>query len=448
MLPPVEEGGTLGTEWWIAVSHLRSKQSETFLSLTTVFSIIGVMAGVAVLNWVLAVMTGFEADLRDKILGANAHIVVSRYDGNIADYDRVCDDIDSVDGVVASSPFVHTEMMLHSDWGSSGVVVKGIDIERTKAVTHIWGDLSESCAGEIGTDAQRDQVFTDLGIGEFPAMDLDGEPLITEREPVLPGIVIGKGLREALQAGPCDKIQLINPIGGSPGPMGLPTPTVRNLRVAAVFDSGMYEYDAKWTYVANALAQDVLDVGPMVNGIEVVVSDIDDVARISLEIDDKLGYPFFSKHWKTLNAKLFQALAIEKYVMFLLLVWIVVIAGLLIITTLFMLVITKGREIAIMKAMGATNESVLRIFMMEGATIGVVGTFLGTILGLLGCGLLSIIEFPLATDVYLVSTVPVVVDPLTVLCIAVSALLICFGFTIYPAWRAAVLDPVEALRYQ
>jgi lipoprotein-releasing system permease protein len=416
--------------------------------LTTVFSVLGVMAGVAVLNWVLAVMTGFEIDLRDKILGANAHVVVFRYGGNIVDYDEACDTVEAVDGVVAAAPFIYSEMMLHSSTASTGVVIKGVDMARTKDVTHIWGDLSHACTGEVSTPEQRDRVFADLAQGEFPAMGLDGEPVVTENEPLLPGIIIGKELREHLNVAPCDKIQLINPIGGRPGPMGLPTPTVRNLRVAAVFDSGMYEYDTKWTYLPNSLGQDFLNIGPTVNGIEVKVDDIDDVERISREIDEALSYPFYSKHWKTLNAKLFQALAMEKYVMFLLLVWIVVIAGLLIITTLFMLVITKGREIAIMKAMGATRASVLRIFMMEGATIGILGTVLGTILGLVGCRVLSVIEFPLETDVYYLSTLPVVVDPITVATIAISASLICFFFTLYPAWRAAVLDPVEALRYE
>lgn len=455
-LPPVRAGNTLAAEWWIAWSHLRSKKSEAFLSIVTVLSILGVTAGVAMLNWVISVMTGFEIDLRDKILGANAHVVVFRYGGNVVDVDTQIDKIMGVDGVLAAAPFVYTEMMIRSPWSSTGVVIKGIDPLRTPDVTHLLPDLTD------GYDSAH-QHIVDYGEGDvatrravlgtmaepFPPMGVDNLPLPPSLDdPNLPGIVIGKELEEHLQVRPGDKVQLINPLGGAVGPMGLPTPSVRSLRIAGVFDSGMFEYDTKWTYVTNELAQDFLKIGPTATGIEIKVDDIDDVDRISADIDKVLGYPHYARHWKNLNEKLFAALELEKLVMGLLLNMIVVNAGLLIVTTLIMVVITKGREIAILKAMGANRRSILRIFVMEGAAIGAIGTVLGTVAGLVGCWFLDRYEYPLETDVYYLDTLPVVVDPWAVATIAIGAFVICFLCTIYPAWRASTLDPVEALRYE
>ncbi len=455
-LPPIEGGSTLSAEWWIAWGHLRSKKSEAFLSIVTVLSIVGVMAGVAMLNWVIAVMTGFEVDLRDKILGANAHVVTFRYGGAMTDHSNALSEIDQIEGVIGASPFVYSEMMLRSPVSSTGVIIKGMDPLRTAEVTHVMGDLIE------GYDALHQHVVTyepgDYDIRRavigsmlepFAPVGLDSEilPASTD-EPVLPGIILGKELREQLGVRPGDKIQLINPLGGGAGPMGMPTPSIRNVRVAAIFDSGMFEYDTKWTYLTNTLAQDFLGIGDSVTGIEIKVDDIDDVDRISAEVDERLQYPYYSRHWKNLNAKLFAALQLEKWVMGLLLNMIVVNAGLLIVTTLFMLVLTKGREIAILKAMGASRASILRIFVMEGAAIGAIGTVLGTLAGLGGCLFLDRYQYELETDVYYVDTLPVVIDPTTVGLIAVSAFGVCFVCTIYPALRAAMLDPVVALRYE
>ncbi len=455
-LPPVRRASTLGAEWWIAWSHLRSKKTETFLSATTLLSILGVTAGVAMLNWVIAVMTGFEDDLRDKILGANAHVVVFRFGGNVVDLEPTMEKIGSVDGVVASAPFVYTEMMLRSPWSGTGVILKGVDPDRTAEVTHLVEDLKEGydpAHAHLVTYAEGDletrrQVLAHLD-EPFPAMGPDAAPApVTPDEPALPGIVIGKELRDHLQVRPGDKVQIVNPLGSGTGPLGMPTPSVRSVRIAAVFDSGMFEYDTKWTYVPNALAQDFLAIGPTATGIEIKVDDIDDVERIAREIEATLGYPNYARHWKNLNAKLFAALELEKWVMGLLLNMIVVNAGLLIVTTLIMVVITKGREIAILKAMGATSGTILRIFVMEGSAIGLVGTVLGTLFGLLGCWFLDRYQYPLETDVYYLDTLPVVVDPSAVATIAVGAFVICFLCTIYPAWRASRLDPVEALRYE
>lgn len=457
-LPRPEGPHSFGAEWWIATAHLRSKKREAFLSIVTLLSILGVTASVAMLNWVIGVMTGFEVDLRDKILGANAHVVVFRYGGNLVDVDDVVSKVEGVNGVVAAAPFVYSEMMLRSSWSSTGVIVKGIDVDRTGDVTHVRDDLIEGflrvdqelgpdpLVGDLDAGAQRALMQTMAG--EFPGVGLDGQPLVTENEPLLPGIIIGKELQEHLQVRVGDKVQLINPLGGGSGPMGMPMPSIRSLRIAGVFDSGMYEYDTKWTYVTNALAQDFLKLGPSVTGIEIKVNAIDDVERISSALEEQLGYPYYTRHWKELNSKLFAAMELEKWVMGLLLQMVVGIAGLLIITTLFMQVLTKGREIAILKAMGATNGAILRIFVIQGCLIGLLGTVLGTLFGLLGCRFLDQYAYPLETDVYYLDTLPVVVDPATVAVIAVSAFLICFLCTIYPAWRAASLDPVEALRYE
>jgi lipoprotein-releasing system permease protein len=454
-LPPIDgRGSRLATEWWIAWRHLRAKKTEAFLSLTTVLSIVGVASGVALLNWVTSVMTGFEVDLRDKILGASAHVVVFRFSGNVVDVDETVAKLEGIDGVAAASPFVYTEVMLRGPAGGTGVVLKGLDPERTGRVTHLAGDLHQGydpLHGAIVTydpadDALRLDVLRAMG-GTFPPIGPDGPLPPTEDEPLLPGIIVGQDLADKLHVAPGSKLQLINPLGGTTGPMGMPTPSVRLVRVAATFDSGMYEYDTKWMYSTNALAQDFLKLGDAVTGIEMRASDIDDVERIALEANNALGYPHYARHWKEMNAKLFQALALEKWVTGLLLELIVFNAGLLVVTCLVMVVITKGREIAILKAMGATRGTIVRVFLMEGAAIGGVGTAIGTVLGVAGCAVLDRYRYPLETDVYYLDTLPVVIDPVAVVVIALAGFTTCVVCTIYPAVRAGRLDPVEGLRY-
>jgi lipoprotein-releasing system permease protein len=440
-LPPIpEDGRPYAAEWWIASSHLRSKKQEAFVSLVTVLSILGVVAGVAVLNWVIAVMTGFEVDLRDKILGTNAHVVVLAHGGKMDDHVELTPLLEEIEGVEAVAPFVYSEMMIRSPFSTSGVVLKGMDPERTGEVTSVRDDLLYGPRGELTTDEERRAVFASL-TEPVPA------PLGDESAP-LPGILIGRELMDQLQVYPGDIVQVVNPVGTGIGPMGMPVPQIRPFRVAGVFYSGMYEYDTKWTYVNNPDAQKFLKLKGAVTGLEIRVSEIDAVDRIAADIQTVAPYPHYTRHWKNLNEKLFAALALEKWVMGLILSMIVVVAALLIVTTLIMLVITKAREIAILKAMGAARRSILRIFVMEGCVIGLVGTVLGTILGLVGCAVLKEYGYPLETDVYYLSELPVVVEPANVTSIAIGAFLLCFLATLYPAYKAASVDPVEGLRYE
>jgi lipoprotein-releasing system permease protein len=437
-------GSTLAAEWWIAWGHLRSKQSTVLINIITLLSIVGVMVGVGVLNCVTAVMAGFEVDLRDKILGANAHIVVMKYGvEGMTDSDGLSDRILAMDGVVGAAPFVYGEMMIRSGNAHTGVIIKGVDPARTGEVTHLRDDLIWGYDGEILTDADKDAAFRRIAT-KLPPL----RPEVALDTASYPGIFLGKDLQAQLQVAVGEKIQLINPIGGGPGVMGMPAPTVKSFRVAGIFDSGMYEYNTKWTYVQNEDAQDFLKIGDVVNGIEVKLSDIHSAPAITDHIEQELGPLHYAKHWQELNEKLFAALKLEKYVMSMILSMIVCVAALLVVSTLIMVVLTKGREIAILKAMGASNGMILRVFMMQGSFIAIVGITLGTALGMFGCWALWAYGWPLETDVYYLSTLPVVVEVENVVAIAVAAFVICFVSTVLPAALAATLDPVDGLRYE
>jgi len=356
------------------------------------------------------------------------------------DVQKHLEEVETVPHVTAVAPFIYAELLVRSAWSSSGVIVKGLDVDRTGDVTSIRDDLKWGADGEITTDAERRALFASLAEPIAAPEGAEGQ--------ALPGIFVGTGLRDQLNVRPGDVVQLINPLGTSSGPMGMPIPQVRPLRVAGVFDSGMYEYDAKWAYITNATAQQFLKLGDRVTGLEVAVDPIDDAPVIAGEIEERVGFPFFARHWEQQNQALFDALRMEKVVMGLILGMIVVVAALLIVPTLIMLVITKGREIAILKAMGATRAMILRVFMLEGSLIGLVGTTLGTIYGLIGCSFLDKLQFHLDTDVYYLDTLPVVVEGSVVALVASGAIALCFLATIYPAIRAAVIDPVEGLRYE
>ena len=428
----------MGFTWQVALSHLRSRRSEAGINVITMVSILGVTIGVTALIMVLAVMEGFEIDLRDKILGSNAHLVVLNYEGNFDLGDDTLSRIEGINGIDAAAPFVYSEMMIRSTQGAAGVVFKGIDPEYTPKVTNLVESLEIGPDGPVSTNEEQSLLLSGLSKPEATE----------EEESPKPGIFIGKELAQELYVTAGDVVHIINPVGGGVGIMGVPTPDVRSFRVAGIFHTGMYEYDTKWTYVLIEEAQKFLKLDNKINGIEVQVHDIDAAPDLALAVQTELEYPFFLRHWMELNSKLFAALKMEKIVMGLILSLIVMVASLNIVGTLILVVLTRGREISILRAMGASSKQILHVFMLEGVIIGFVGTIVGTLLGLTGCYFLDQYQFPLDTDVYYMDTLPVVVESQTVLTVVCTAIAISFLATIYPALVASKMDPVEGLRYE
>ena len=426
----------------VALSHLKGRRRTAGVSAIGTVSIIGVTVGVTALIMVLAVMEGFEIDLRKKILGSNAHVVVLHYDGYFDDYEPTAEKIAATEGVAAVAPFVYTEAMVQGRFGASGVIVKGVDLNRTSAVTDVRENLMVGPAGAITSDEEKAGVFASL---REPPRAIAQPSEDTDK---LPGIIIGVQLANQLSLFPGDRLHLINPIGGGTGPMGAPMPVVRPFRVAGIFNSGMYEYDTKWTYVAIPDLQNFLKTGDKVTGFEVRGHDIEQSAVIKDRLDLGLGYPFYTNHWMSLNKSLFEALALEKVVMGLILSLIVMVASLNIVGMLILVVVTRTREISILRAMGASAARVRQVFVFEGLIIGIVGTAIGTVLGLLGCEGLKRYEWPLDTDVYYLDTLPVIVQYDTVAVVALAAVGICFLATLYPATIAARIRPVDGLRYE
>lgn len=431
-------------ELLIALSHLRSRKQDAGISLIATLSVVGVTVGVAVLIMVMSVMEGFEIDLRKQILGNQAHVLVLAYGGPMDAPSKVADKVAETEGVVAVSPFIYTEVMLKSTYGVSGAILKGIDPVRSVAVNDMASDFA---AGPNGDGVGHDEAVELIRTLHTPPKAITQDVGDTEE---LPGILLGSGLAETLNVYPGAKLHVINPIGAGTGPLGMPMPTTRAYRVVATVHTGMYEYDTKWAYISLADAQDFMGLGDASTGLEVRVQEplIWDAPTMARSVEEKAGPLFYAKDWLSMNEALFRALATEKWVMGLILAQIVSVAALGIVTNLIVMVVTRGREISILRAMGASGRMIRTIFVMEGVAVGVVGTGLGVCLGLAGCAILSRYKYPLDTNVYYLDSLPVVVVPETVAAVAIGALIICFLATIYPSRRAAGIDPVEGLRYE
>jgi lipoprotein-releasing system permease protein len=415
-------------EWFIGLRYLKAKRKQTFISIITLISIAGVLLGVMALIVVLAVMNGFEKNLKEKILGTYAHIVLLKagQDG-MENYDVIDGQLEQIKGVVSAAPFIYNQVMLSSESNVFGVVLKGIDPNR---VTHVT---------ELGHY---------LKAGRLQDLEKGGE-----KEP--PGIILGVELAKHLSVSINDTLQVISPLG-TMTPMGM-MPKMRRFRVVGIFQSGMYEYDNTLVYTSIASAQKFFNMEGRVTGIEIKTNNIYNVKEIGKAIRRKFGFPFMTKDWMEMNRNLFSALRLEKIAMFIILVLIVLVAAFNIISTLIMVVMEKNRDIAILKAMGAPSKGILKIFIVEGLIIGVVGTALGTLSGLLvAFNLESITGFVeklfgfkiLSSDVYYIDKLPSQVNPWDVAWIVGVTILISLLATLYPSWRASKLDPAEILRYE
>src|SRR5512136_820077 len=415
-------------EWFIGLRYLKAKTKQTFISIITVISIAGVMVGVMALIVVLAVMSGFENTLKEKILGTQAHLnLLKASQEGMDQYQEVTKRVEEIKGVVSAAPFIISQVMLSSESNVFGVVLKGIDPDRVGRVTELAHNLK---AGRL-------------------------EDLKGGKEGDLPGIILGVELAKHLSVSLNDSIQVISPLG-TVTPMGM-MPKMRRFRVKGIFYSGMYEFDNTMAYVSLESAQKFFSMGDRVTGIEIKTNDIYKVKEIGQEIRRKMGFPFWTKDWMEMNRNLFSALRLEKIAMFIILVLIVLVAAFNIISTLIMVVMEKNKDIAILKSMGASSMGILKIFIIEGGVIGLVGTALGTILGLAAAfnleKITDVVErlfgFKiLSSDVYYIDKLPSQVNPLDVFLIVLTAVLISLLATLYPAWRASKLDPAEALRYE
>jgi lipoprotein-releasing system permease protein len=411
-------------ELFIGLRYLRAKRKQTFVSLITLISIAGVMVGVTALIVVIAVMNGFKEELQDKILGVTSHVVISRFDGNISKYQEVKAKVEEVSGVNAATPFIYTQVMISSRKAISGAVLRGIEPQTASKVINLQKNLRA---------------------GSLKELEAENKP---EGMRATPGIILGNELARNIGVSRGEPVTVISPLGRLT-PLGR-VPRSQTFRVAGIFDSGMYEYDSTIAYVSLWAAQRFLGIGDRVTGIEVRVDDIYEADRVAKAIGKALdGYPYWSRDWMRMNKNLFSALKLEKIVMFIILTLIILVAAFNIVGTLIMVVIEKTRDIAILKSMGATRRSIMKIFLIEGTVIGLVGTLLGLLGGYTLCTLLATYKFiELPSDVYYISTLPVQMNPLDVVLIALAAIVITLAASVYPAWQASRFDPAEAIRYE
>ena len=422
MSEPVRTAPFAPFEWMLSSRYLRARRKEGFISVIAGFSFIGIMLGVATLIIVMAVMNGFRKELLDKILGLNGHLLVQPLESPLTDWKEVADRINQVSGIRLAAPVVDGQALASSPFNASGVLVRGIRASDLDNITSVARNIKQ---------------------GTLEGFD-DGK-----------GVAIGRRLADQLSVHAGDNITLVAP-RGAVTPMGT-TPRIKPYRVAAVFEIGMSEYDSGMVFMPLAEAQAYFNRANDVTAIEVYTTNPDRIDQFRKSVTEAAGRPIFLVDWRQRNSTFFNALQVERNVMFLILTLIVLVAALNIISGLIMLVKDKGSDIAILRTMGASQGAIMRIFLITGASIGVVGTLTGFVVGLVVClNIESIRQFLswltstelFSPELYFLSKLPADVDVGETTAVVIMALTLSFLATLYPSWRAARLDPVEALRYE
>jgi lipoprotein-releasing system permease protein len=409
-------------EWLISLRYLRARRKEGFISVIAGFSFLGIMLGVATLIIVMAVMNGFRKELLDKILGLNGHLLVQPLESPLTDWKEVADRINTVKGIRLAAPIVEGQALATSPFGATGVLIRGIRSDDLTNITSIAKNIKQ---------------------GTLEGFD-EGQ-----------GLAIGRRLADQLSVRAGDNITIVA-ARGAVTPMGT-LPRTKSYRVAAVFEIGMTEYDSAFVFMPIAEAQAYFNRPNDVTAIEVYTTDPDRIDEFRKSVTEAAGRPIFMVDWRQRNATFFNALQVERNVMFLILTLIVLVAALNIISGLIMLVKDKGGDIAILRTMGASQGAIMRIFLITGASIGVVGTAIGFLVGTVICMNIEQIRRFISwltntelfsPELYFLSKLPAEMDTGETFAVVLMALTLSLLATLYPSWRAARLDPVEALRYE
>ncbi|MEZ4414605.1 MAG: ABC transporter permease [Gemmatimonadota bacterium] len=411
-------------DWFVARRYLAARRKGRFLSLITWIALGGVTLGVTALVVVLAVMNGAQRDLRDVILGASPHVMVLQHGAALRmdNWRSVRDSVATVSGVTSASPFVITQV--------------GLNRDRYAQPADLYGISLEAGLGEV-TDLEH----------KLRAPDLLGTP----PESGLPGLVLGERLANRMDLFKGDTVQVIALENPRMGPLGDLIPKISYFVVSGTVKTGVYDYDLRNAYADLRYVQQLLDIGTedQVSGISAQVSEPFEADQVAARVQEKLGFPYLTQSWITQNEALFSALKLEKLAMFVILFLIVVVAAFNIVSTLVMVVADRTREIGILKSMGMTDQGILRVFLLQGVWIGVIGTVVGAVSGLVLALLLK--RFPIITlpaDVYTLDRLPVALDPWDVARIVLGSVLISVLATIYPSLQASRLQPVEAIRHE
>jgi len=411
-------------EFYIAKRYFRSKRKTRFISLINYLSIAGVMIGVAALIIVLSVMNGFEHEVRSRIIGFDAHLRVRgllyRPINNNTDMITYLKNMDDVIGV---SPYVFNKAFLSHASYQDGILIKGVD---------------ESSIEEV-SDIKKNIIYGSMDLGDIHV----------EGEDTLPGIIVGKSLALKLDIGLQDKVFAFSLSGMKPSFGLIPTPFVKAFRVTGYFETGLYDFDDTFVYVSLESAQKLFKMGSQITGYEVKLKDLNSANSVKEEVENKWGYHYIAETWFERNKNLFSWMQIEKWAMFIVLSLIITVAAFNIISSLIMVVMEKRKDIGVLKTLGANSRSIQRIFVFQGMISGVIGAGFGSIIGYVLCwSQLRYRWFSLPSDIYFINALPIEMRVSDFVLVIGAAILLCYVATLFPARKAAKLDPVEAIRYE